>query len=144
MPEVTLLEIAAALAAQVETGLATPLPDLQVAGVRLFNPTPPCVDVYPGDPFAEQTGMRHTEQEVTFTVRARVSTADTEGGQELLLDIMDVRSPLSLAGAIYEDRTLAGTVADLRVEGPSGHIMYVDQGGAGSLLGVEWRTVIVR
>jgi hypothetical protein len=141
-----LLDVAYALRDQVEAGLDgdDAIPDLQVAGIRLFNPTPPVVDVYPGDPFAEQTSMGYREQEVAFTVRARVSTAENEGGQELLLQMIDSSSPLSVAAAIYADTTLGGLIGDLRVEGPSGHIVYIDPGGAGNLLGVEWRVVMVR
>lgn len=145
MSEASLIEVMDALAAQVEEALGTAVPGIQVEGRLVFNPTPPCIDVYPADPFQEQAAFGLTSREATFTVRARVSTADQEAGQELLLDLMDVRGTASLLAAIEGDRTLGGTVDHLTVDGPSGFIVYQDASGpsAGSLLGAEWRTRVI-
>lgn len=151
MPEPTLLEIMAALADQIRMALGggngATIPGLQVEPNLLFNPTPPCIDVYPADPFTEQTSYGLQNQEVFFAVRARVTTADTTEGQELLLDMMDVASPYSVAAAIADDRTLGGAVADLEVQPSTGFTIYTGAaGGEGgkNLLGCEWRTRIVR
>ena len=49
----SLEEIMDALAAQLDTTLTAVIPDLQVDGKLVPNPTPPCIDIYPGDPFFE-------------------------------------------------------------------------------------------
>jgi hypothetical protein len=134
------LEIMAALATQLETQLALSYPGIQVVPLMEVNPTPPCVDIYPGDPFAEEVTFDSGE-ELLYTIRARVTTADREAGQELLLGLMD-RDGGSVRGAVYTDRTLGGTADSVAVEGPSGYISYPDlsgTGAAGSLLGCEWR-----
>lgn len=142
---VTFLEIMAALADQIRDQLDGTVIGLQVEPALIYNPTPPCIDVYPADPFTEQIAMGFREREVFFAVRARVTTADNVEGQQLLLDLMDPRSPFSVAAAIYNDRSLGGLVGDLEVQGPTGFTVYADQGvtNAGSLLGCEWRTRIV-
>jgi hypothetical protein len=143
--DASLVEIMDALAGSVETFLGSAVPGIQVEGRLVFNPTPPCIDVYPADPFQEQAAFGITSREALFTVRARVTTADHEAGQELLLDFMDPRGSASLVAAIASDPTLAGTVDDLTVEGPSGFIVYQDASGAnaGGLLGAEWRTRVI-
>jgi hypothetical protein len=136
-----LAEIMDAAAGQLEEEIGMTVDGLQVDGKLVFNPTPPCIDIYPGDPLGEQISMGADERELLFTIRARVSTADHEAGQDLLLSLMDRNGGGSVIGAIASDRTLNGKVDDCTVDGPSGYIAYQDASGAnaGSLLGCEWR-----
>ena len=46
-----------ALAAQIQTELSGLVDGLQVSGRLLWNPTPPVIDVYPGDPHQESIAM---------------------------------------------------------------------------------------
>jgi hypothetical protein len=87
-----------------------------------LNPTPPSIDVYPGDPFVDDAGAGFTDLDgsVYFTVRARVSTADSYAGQELLLAFMDSGGPLSVQAALAADDTLNGLASQVVVEGPTG------------------------
>lgn len=137
MSDATVLEVMAAAATQLEAQLSEPVPGIQVEPMLLITPTPPCIDIYPGDPFSEQISFDDGE-ELLFTVRARVSTADSEAGQQLLLGLMD-RNGTGVIGAIRSDTTFCGLVDYALAEGPSGYIAYADSGGAGSLLGCEWR-----
>jgi hypothetical protein len=140
----TLNEVMAAIADQLLAQLGPAVDGVQVEPRMLFNPTPPCLDIYPGDPFLLQTAMGVASREAMFVVRARVSTADSEGGQELLLDLLDPRAPTSVLAALDVDRTFAGAVQDSAVaDGPSGYILYTDAGGGGSLLGCEWRVRVI-
>ena len=139
----TLNEVMAAIADQLRAQLEATVDGVQVEPRMLFNPTPPCLDIYPGDPFLLQTAMGVASREAMFVVRARVSTADSEAGQELLLDLLDPRAPTSVLAALTEDRTFAGAVQDSATVGTSGYILYADPGGNQSLLGCEWRVQVI-
>ena len=107
---------------------------LQVWPFLVLNPTPPCVDVYPADPFSEQTefgALADHSDDIWFTVRARVTPADVDASQQLLLQLMDKRSDTSVKAAILTDRTLGGRVADILVGGPTGIIVYSPVGRRG-------------
>jgi hypothetical protein len=137
-----------ALAAQIQDelcGTANPvIPDLQVDGRMIPNPTPPAIDVYPGDPFAEAIGFGRGNKELYFTVRARVSTADSEGGQDLLLSMMDTQATTSVEQAILAAPTLGG-VANVRdIEGPTGYGLFPDSSPeARQFLGCTWRVRVI-
>jgi len=138
-----------ALAAQIQTelcGTANPvIEQLQVEPRLVFNPTPPAIDIYPADPFTELISYGN-ERELNFTVRARVSTADSEGGQDLLLSMMDPMSAESLIGAVLADSTLGGKAGDVAVDGPSGFGVFpLPSGETGhSLLGCTWTVRVER
>src|SRR5262249_33191576 len=96
-------------------------------------PTPPSLDVYPGDPFQTGAAFGVRNPQVFFTVRSRVSTADTEAGQQLLLRMLDPQDPASVEAALQD----VATVVD---EGVSGFREYLeDANNGGRLLGCEWR-----
>ncbi len=143
----SLQEIVEALADQITDGVAAQDlagEALQVWPYLLLNPTPPCVDVYPADPFSEQNSMGPLhEREFWFTVRARVTPADVDAAQQLLYQLMDPRSDTSVAAAILSDPTLGGRVGDVLPDGPTGIIVYTPIGNEGYLVGCEWRTRIL-
>ncbi len=118
---------------------------VQVIARRSFNPTPPSIDMYPADPFRETTlaGFGNISGGYLFTVRARVTTADYEAGQDVLLDLMDDESAHCVADILLDDQTLGGTVSSIDVEGPTGFSLYADPSGEGALLGVEWHLTVV-
>jgi hypothetical protein len=110
-----------------------------------FNPTPPSIDIYPGDPFTENQAASFSDPgEAIFTVRCRATTADNDAGQDVLLAFMDGAGPLSVAAALEEDQTLGGLAGSVYVEGPSGYTIYPDSGGEGALLGCEFRVTVIR
>lgn len=137
-----LLDVLAAIADQIEAALKPDLPDLQVQPYWIINPTPPAIDVFPApDLFLEQVAMGVTSREALFTVRARVPTGDNVTGQQLLVELLDPGSDLSVIGALASDRSFGGLVDDSTVdESPSGFRTYTDSSnGLGYLLGAEWR-----
>jgi hypothetical protein len=138
----TLEEIQQAMATQIEAeiqGTASPrIEDLQVTHLMNIDPTPPSIDIYPADPSQEALTFGKANNERSVTVRARVSTSDHQGGQSLLLTLMDPSALTSVAKAITSDRTLGGKVSGLGVSGPSGFGLYADAGGQGSLMGCVW------
>ena len=140
-----LTEIMDALAAQIQnqlcSGTADPLiENLQVHGRMNPNPSPPAVDVYPADPFQEPFTFGGGNNIMFFTVRARVSVADQDAGQDLLLSLMDPKEETSMIQAILSDRTLGGKAAKASVvAGPSAYGVFVNPAGEpGSLLGCTW------
>ncbi len=119
--------------------------DIQVEPRMVLNPTPPCIDLYPGDPsmdpetaaFGELVGGE------LITIRARVQTADDVAGQDLLLAFMDDEDPLSIAAAVTDDPTLNGLGrADLRFR--SGYALYPAPQGDGALLGCTWDMIVLK
>lgn len=130
----SLQETVAGIAAALEpVGVA--VSDLQVYGYWNDNPTPPSIDVYPGDPFLDGAGFGSRELRAYFTVRARVGTPDSEAAQQLLLRLLDPDDPASVQNALEADGTYV-----VVPEGVSGYRQYPDDtGGNERLLGVEWR-----
>ncbi len=118
-------------------------------GKLIWNPTPPAVDVYPGDPFMEPLSMGKGRIMYYLTVRARVSTADNVGGQALLLSLMDPTATTSLTQAIEYDRDLGGKVGQISVqEGPSaygvfGEVAPSGELSQGALIGAVWRCRVI-
>jgi hypothetical protein len=140
----TLPEIVEALALALEP-LREDIPDLQIYPYWLANATPPTIDIYPGDPF--QIGMGFGPRggwQMFFTVRARVTTADSDAGQQLLYQMLEPET--GVAAALVADQTLGGVVDSLYIgeegggSGTSGLREYVEDVATNSrLLGAEWR-----
>lgn len=147
MPDPTLTEVMEAIAEQLTDELKADIdpviPLLQVTPLLTFNPTPPAIDIYPSDPFQEQMTFGTRNVQVFFDVRARVTAADQEAGQELLLSMMDPRSPASVVAALMSDRTLGNTVEGLSVAPPSNYGLFVDPNEQEGLLGCTWRTGVI-
>ena len=141
-------DVMGALATQIETRLGTADPALEhltANGFLNFNPTPPHVDVYPADPFVDRLTFGKGNIQYFLTVRARVSTADHEAGQGLLLSMMDPDASTSMERAIVSDRTLGGKISKLNIhEGPSAYGVFPDpSGSSGSLIGCTWTVRVV-
>ncbi len=138
MPDATLIEVMDAIATQLETVLVPVIPDLQVRGRMLINPTPPAVDVYPADPFQEASGFGGIDTDVYLLVRARVSPVDHEGAQDALLAMMDPGASTSVLKALMANKTLSGKCQDLNCQPPSDFGAYVEPDGRTALLGCTW------
>ena len=138
-------ELAATMLAVV--GPAVSETEVQVVGRRNFNPTPPSIDIYPGDPFRDRPAppSRRRAAQLLLTVRARVSTVDNIAGQEFLLRLMDDEDAIGVASTLQEDQTLNGLASSVYVEGHTGYVQYLDPGQVGAaLLGCEWRVRVLR
>lgn len=145
----SLVEIVEALADQITAQVAGQDlggEALQVWPFLVINPTPPCIDIYPADPFSEQTEygpVSERTRDVWFTIRARVVPADVDAAQQLLLQLMDPRADTSVAAAVYADPTLGGLVSVAAPTGPTGIIVYSPLQNEGYLVGCEWRTRVM-
>lgn len=140
-----LTEIMDAMEAAITTAVASAAFPVQVRGRLIVNPTPPSIDIQPGQPSRENdlAGFGDIMGGLVFTVRARVTTADNEAGQDLLLAFMDDEHDLSIAAALEADQTLGGIVNSVDVEALTGYLPYSDPGGEGQLLGCEWLVTVV-
>ena len=140
-----LVEIMDAMEAKITAAVASAPWPIQVRGRQLLVPTPPSIDMYPGQPTREDTFAAFGDLmgALVFTVRARVISADNEAGQELLLSFMDDEHDLCIAAALEVDQTLNGLVASVDVNALTGFIPYVDVDSAGQLLGCEWQVLVV-
>jgi hypothetical protein len=145
----SLEEMQQALADQIQDQLAgtaavDPVENLQVHGLMNFNPTPPSVDIYPAEDFQEPFTYGGGNVILYLIVRARVTTADPNGGQTLLLSMMDPAGSRSMTLAITSDRTLGGKVGKASVvEGPSGFGEFPGAtNDGGRLLGCIWRVQV--
>ncbi len=129
----TVAEVMVAISSRLEDVLAGEIEGIQILPYLNANPTPPSVDVYPGDPFQTGAGFGVGESQVFFTVRARVTTADSESGQRLLLRMLDPGDVASVEAALED-------VASVVNDGVSGFREYLEDTQAnGRLLGCEWR-----
>lgn len=144
----TVAQIMDALASQIQTqlsGTVSPvIENLQVDGRMVISPTPPAIDIYPSDPFQDALTFGKGHNVFFLTVRARVLTADNEGGQDLLLSMMDPEATTSVLKAILSSKTLGGVVSNVSiVDGPSSFGRFLDAGGQGNLLGCTWGTRVI-
>lgn len=119
--------------------------DVQLAHFRVLQPTPPCLDIYPADPFTGNLAAGFADNaETVWTVRARIGAADSDAAQEFLLRLMDTEDDLSVVTALQDDQTLNGKAGSVYVEGPSGHRIYEEALHSASWLGIEWRVTVIR
>jgi hypothetical protein len=130
------------IAANIESYLGTVISDLQVVDHMEVNPTPPSIDIYPAEPFQAPFKMRGNN-DMRFTVRARVHTADHEAGQSVLLGLMNDTGANSLGQAIIQDRSLGGQCGGLVVDEVGGFQLMLDIGGEGSYMGAVWTVRVV-
>ena len=139
----TLVEVTEALAAALQP-LQVTVDGLQI--VPYFNPapTPPSIDVYPADPFWNGLGFERGGGQVSYTIRARVTTADYVAGSQLLLGLLEPDT--GVTGVLFDDDTLGGLVeqAFVAADGVTGFREYlVDPTSGGKLLGCEWKVEVI-
>ncbi len=140
----TLLTVQMALATQIAGALGGTFEGVQVAPMLVWNPTPPCIDIYPSDPFQEQESFGKGNTVIYLDVRGRVNTPDHDGAQELLLSLMDPNAATSVQQAILTDDTLGGVVEACTVSaGPSNYGIFPDPSGQGAFLGCTWTVRVI-
>lgn len=146
MARAGLIDILDACADQIRSVVSTVADvDVQVEPRLILNPSPPSVDIYPGDPGRDEPSAAFDDISGGYllTVRARVSTADSDAGQDLLLAFMDDQDPLSLGAALEDDPTLNGNAASVHIQAQTGYVLFPDPGGEGALLGCQWTVLVL-
>jgi len=135
---------------QIRTTMEADSPwDVQVEDGMVLSPTPPTIDVYPADPSSDTEsgafGALAVDMADGFwvTVRARISPADPDATQDVLLAFMDPADDLSVVQALYDDPTLGGVVADLALDSTSGFVLVPMIDGSAVHVGVLWRFLVI-
>jgi hypothetical protein len=115
----------------------------------VLNPTPPAIDMYPADPsFNSEVGsFADTFSEMGdgywVNVRARVAPNDNIANQEVLIELLDPESSMSLVQSLYDDPTLGGVAADVHLDNTSGFVLVPKVDGSAVHIGVIWRFLII-
>ena len=147
MAQAGLIAIMDEMADQVRAAVVTVTDvDVQVEPRMVPNPTPPTIDIYPGDSPRDRdtAGFAVDDDEGWYiTVRARVGTADNFAGQDLLLALMDPTNALSVGQSLYDEPTLNGYASDLDIVSQTGYIVIPDLDGAATRLGCQWTVRVV-
>jgi len=142
--------IAEAMADQIRAALEGHGWDFQVEPKWVINPTPPTVDVMPGDTSTESSesgAMGETAVDMAdglwYTVRARVAPNDYSAGQEILYELLSPDSELSIVQALYDDPTLGGAAADVSFDSARGFLPFPTVDGGSFHIGVTWRFLVL-
>jgi hypothetical protein len=116
---------------------------MQIVGRMVSSPTPPTIDMYPGDlSRGTDAAAFGTQGEHLFTVRARVNDSDSGGNQDLLIGFMDENNALGIAAALTSDTTLGGLATSLDCIDPTGYVTYPF--GDQSLIGFQFTCKVIR
>lgn len=144
MADASLADIMDALADQIRTALAD-VTDvaIQVEPRLLINPTPPTIDIYPGDGRDDQSqAFDDVSGGYFISVRARVALGDNIEAQSLLIALMDDADPLSLGYAILSDPHLDG-LARIDIRSQTGFVVVQTPGADGALLGCVFTVLAI-
>ena len=121
----------------------------QVEPTIILNPTPPSIDVFPGPQFFDLStgGMGETHADIDEGIRidvlARVAPNDNVANQQVLYELLDPESSMSLVQSLYDDPTLGGHVTDLTLGSCSGFQPAPRWDGGMVYLGVLWRFLVI-
>ena len=145
MPIASLREVLDGLRDQIEAAVAGNGVDVQVYGRIVTRPSTPTIDMFLADPPSdpETAAFNDILGGDLITVRARVDTNDHESNQDVLIDLMDQYSDLSVAAAIMDDPTLGG-LANLDIRGNTGMREYLALSGELLAMGAEWTVLALR
>jgi len=140
----TLAEVLTRMADQIRTTIDVTDVAVQVEDRMVLNPTPPCIDIWPGDPSLDPalSGFGQIAGGELITIRACISTADDRAGQDLLLAFMDDEDPLSVGAALLADPTLNGWAQTLDLVARSGYVRVPVS--TGEYLGCLWTFEVVK
>lgn len=122
---------------------------IQVEPRMVLSPTPPSIDIWPGDPARDEetggmgAGIEDATHGYFVNVRARVAPTDHEAGQEVLLALKDDADELNLVQALYDDATLNGYASDVSLVSESGFTLFTDVDPSKVYIGVLWRFLVI-
>lgn len=147
MAVASLAEILDELATQIRTAMeAVDDVAVQVEPGWVPTPTPPTIDVFPGESPSrdlESAAFGDLAGGYLLTVRARVDTGDATAAHSLLVAFCDDEDDLSVPAAIMSDPTLNGYAASMDITRFSGFLPYQDVGSEGGYVGCEWAVLVI-
>ena len=118
--------------------------DFQVEPRMVVNPTPPTIDIYPGDPARDEETASFGEMAGGhwINVRARVGVNDHDANQEVLIALKDDEHDICLVQSLYDDPTLGGHASDLQLANESGFVL-AEGLNSEVHIGVIWRFLVL-
>jgi hypothetical protein len=108
---------------------------MQVSAYTLANPTPPAIQVLPGE-ITYDLAMHRGLDEITMLVQALVGYGSDIGSQTRLDELLDPTGVNSMKTAVESDSTLGGIVSDVNVKTATGYRVAAGQNGP--VLLCEW------
>ena len=123
---------------QIREGIAANLAALdgfQVSAYTLSNPTPPAIQVLPGEILYDRA-MHRGLDEITMLVQAFVALSSDIGAQKKLDALLAPTGATSLKTVVESDPTLGSLVSDVSVVDATGY--RIAQGANGPILLCEW------
>jgi len=115
--------------------------DVQVSAYLLAQPTPPTVQILPGNQDYDLAFKRGLDRR-TFTVQGFVPVNESDETQKLLDELMAPTGARSVKALLEADVTLGGVVGGLQVTADSGYAMQQHPTGIWTLL-CEWTVVVL-
>jgi hypothetical protein len=127
---------------QIRAGLVANLDPLEIqsTGYMLGSPTPPSIEILPGDVSYDLVGSRGLD-ELTMVVRLTVAIGLDIAAQKLLDQYLAPSGTNSVKTLIEANPTLGGTVQDLRVSAASGYQVAQTKELA-KVLSCDWTVLI--
>jgi len=122
--------------------------DFQVEPWAISSPSPPSIDMYRGEVTSDDTAsfgatLEDMAEGLVLVVRARVSTADYEGNQDVLYALADPEGDHCLVQALYDDSTLNGLATDVHLLTDSGLTLVSNIDGSTIHYGNVWRFLVI-
>jgi hypothetical protein len=144
---VSLVAIFDQAADQIRAAVSNDVWDFQVEPWAITTPTPPSIDMYRGELAQEDAAsfgatLEEMSEAFVLVVRARVSTNDYEGNQDVLYALSDPSDEHCLVQALYDDQTLGGLVQSLDLLSDSGLTLVSSLDGAVHY-GNVWRFLVI-
>lgn len=141
-----LVEVLDEMQSVIETAYSGGDLDIQVARRFMLTPTPPCIDLYPGDPSREDSTANFDDElgnpGYLITVRTRIATGDYDAAYDWLLETMDDESDLCLP-LLFVDESLNGHAMQVDIRNASGLRAYEDVSGNGAYLGWQFTALVM-
>jgi len=129
--------------AAIRAGIArnlSAIPDVQVSAYLLANPTPPLLQVVPGEIEWDLAYARGLDK-IMLKVQAFVALTEDIGSQVTLDKYLNGSGPLSVKAAVESDETLGGIVGTCQVTNTGAVQLYT--GGQTPQLFVEWEVEVL-
>lgn len=138
-------QMAVSLRASVAQTFADDDIDIQVEPRLVASQSAPvCIDIFPGDPArtTNPAAFGDIAGHYVLTVRVRCASNDEEEAQDILIDMLDDYSDLSLAGALEAMGTLGGYASEVTVDPDGISGVQEFQGTPNPLIGCTWRVLV--
>ncbi len=136
-------ELASVLRQDIGTSLASDNIDCEIEPRFVLSPSEsPCIDMYPAPRDSTSAAMGDITGFYVVNVRARVTMADDESAQDVLMDMTDDDHDLCVAAVLESDPTLNGWATFVGVD-PDSFSGLLDMSSPGrQMIGCTWRVLI--